>query len=368
MLLSLASPGKAGRRGKSPWDARRYAVAGLDAGGGLTVWRIDAGCPEISSKPSSARCLYEGYDSPAYVWQTTGGEDFEPKFSLVPLLFGTLKGTFYAMLFAAPMALFGAAYVSYFTTPGFRRTIKPVVEIMATVPSVVIGFLIALWLAPIIERSILAFFLSLVTVPGVFVASWSCGKLVRRCDWAKRIETGYEFLVVLPVLLAGVGRGRLAGGALGNMALRRQFPAVAVRRAAGHALRPTQQHHHRLRPGVYGHPHHFLDRRGLAVERALQHDVGLDGPGRQPLANAVARRAAVGQSGHFRRHDDRLRPRRGRNDDRADGHRQHADPRLEPLERNANPFGQHRRGNSRSRRSAARFIEFCFYARSCCSC
>ena len=124
----------------------------------LTTWQIDGGCPEISLKTLFGKVLYgEGYARRPYVRQTTGGEDSEPKFSLVPLLFGTLKGTFYAMLFAVPMALFGAAYVSYFTTPGFRRTIKPVVEIMATVPSVVIGFLIALWLAPIIERSILAF-------------------------------------------------------------------------------------------------------------------------------------------------------------------------------------------------------------------
>ena len=86
---------------------------------GSRVWRIDAGCPEISFKTLFGKVLYEGYDAPEYVWQTTGGEDFEPKFSLVPLLFGTLKGTFYAMLFAVPLALFGAAYASYFTTPAF---------------------------------------------------------------------------------------------------------------------------------------------------------------------------------------------------------------------------------------------------------
>ena len=202
-----AAPHKAGETPapKIALGPRGDTLLRLDAGGQLTVWRIDGGCPEISFKTLFGKVLYEGYDSPAYVWQTTGGEDFEPKFSLVPLIFGTLKGTFYAMLFAAPIALFGAAYVSYFTTPGFRQTIKPVVEIMASVPSVVIGFLIALWLAPIIERSILAFFLSLVTVPATFVAFMILWQVVRRFDWAKRVETGYEFLVVLPVLLAGVG-------------------------------------------------------------------------------------------------------------------------------------------------------------------
>ena len=95
-------------------------------------------------------------------------------------------------------------YVSYFTTPGFRKAIKPLVEIMATVPSVVIGFLIALWLAPLIERWILTFFTSLITVPLAFVTFMAVWQLIRRYDWARRIESGYEFLLVLPVLATGV--------------------------------------------------------------------------------------------------------------------------------------------------------------------
>jgi phosphate transport system permease protein len=185
--------------------SRGDTLLGLDRSGTLTAWRIDSGCPEISFGTLFGKVFYEGYDKPEYVWQTTGGEEFEPKFSLVPLMFGTLKGTFYAMFFAVPLALFGAMYVSYFTTPGFRRTIKPVIEIMATVPSVVIGFLIALWLAPIIERWALAFFISLIVVPATFVVFMAAWQLMRRFDWARRVENGYEFLVVLPVLLLGVG-------------------------------------------------------------------------------------------------------------------------------------------------------------------
>ena len=52
------------------------------------------------------------------------------------------------MLFAVPLALFSAMYVSHFTTPGFKRTIKPIVEVMAAVPTVVVGFLILLWAGP----------------------------------------------------------------------------------------------------------------------------------------------------------------------------------------------------------------------------
>jgi phosphate transport system permease protein len=156
---------------------------------------------------------YESYDQPAHVWQTTGGDDFEGKFSLVPLLSGTLKGTFYAMLFAVPLALFGAAYTSHFTTPRLKRIIKPTVEVMAAVPSVVLGLLAALWLAPLLERWILALLLAFATVPAAFVAFLAAWQWLRRFEAAKRLENGYEFLLLAPVLLAGVGVAALAAPA-----------------------------------------------------------------------------------------------------------------------------------------------------------
>ncbi len=50
---------------------------------------------------------------------------FEPKFSLTPLAFGTLKAALYAMLFALPLALMGAAYTAYFMSPLLRRMVQP---------------------------------------------------------------------------------------------------------------------------------------------------------------------------------------------------------------------------------------------------
>jgi phosphate transport system permease protein len=186
------------------WNARGDAALGLSADGHLTAWQIVCPHPEVSWQTLFGHVLYEGYDEPAYVWQTTGGEDYEPKFSLVPLLFGTLKGTLYAMLLAAPLGLFGAIYVSHFTVPGFRRFIKPAVEIMAALPSVVIGFLAALWLAPIVERYVLAVFACLVTVPLALVLFLAVWRPLRRYNWARRVEHGYEFLAVLPVIVAGI--------------------------------------------------------------------------------------------------------------------------------------------------------------------
>ncbi len=185
-------------------DPRGGAMIGLDQGQNLTVWAIDARFPEVSWGTLFGRVFYEGYDRPEFAWQTTGGSDFEPKMSLVPLLFGTLKGTTYAMLLAVPLALFAAAYTSHFTTPAFKSVIKPVVEIMAAVPSVVIGFLIALWLAPKIERWILVVFASMLTLPVGFLMLMVCWQSLRRYSWAKRVENGYEFVALIPVIVLSV--------------------------------------------------------------------------------------------------------------------------------------------------------------------
>jgi len=195
-------------RGNEPIHRMGYSVRGnsviaLDKRGALHVWELGEMYPEVSPKALFGKVFYEGYDEPSYAWQTTGGGDFEPKLSLVPLIFGTFKGTIYAMFFAVPLALFGAAYTSHFTTPAFKQWIKPTVEIMAAVPSVVIGFLVALWLAPIVERWILAVFASLATIPLAFLAFMLFWQLVRQYDWAKRVENGYEFLVLLPVIVVG---------------------------------------------------------------------------------------------------------------------------------------------------------------------
>ncbi len=121
--------------------------------GETKAWTLQAAHPDVTLKSLAGKVHYEGYDKPEYVWQSSGGtDDFEPKFSLVPLVFGTLKGTLYAMLFALPLAIFGALYTSQFATPRLRNAIKPTVEIMAALPSVVLGFLAGLVMAPLFEK------------------------------------------------------------------------------------------------------------------------------------------------------------------------------------------------------------------------
>jgi phosphate transport system permease protein len=130
--------------------------------------------PESTLQAIFGKSWYEGYPHPTYTWQSSSGTDiFEPKFSLIPLIFGTLKATFYAMLFAVPISLFAAIYTSEFVHHRVRATIKPIMEMMESLPTVVLGFIAALILAPIVENWIGAVILSFVALPlGLMIAAY----------------------------------------------------------------------------------------------------------------------------------------------------------------------------------------------------
>ena len=115
--------------------------------------------PEVSWSTLWNTVWYEGYEKPVHSWQSSSADtDFEPKFSLTPLLFGTIKAAFYAMLVATPLAVMGAIYTAVFMSPGMRKLIKPGIEIMAALPTVILGFLAGLWLAPIVEENLTSIF------------------------------------------------------------------------------------------------------------------------------------------------------------------------------------------------------------------
>ena len=141
-------------------------IFALDAAGRATVWSLHNPHPETSLESLFGRVWYEGYPQESFTWQSSSGtDDFEPKLSLVPLILGTLKATFYSMLFAVPIALLGAVYTSEFLDRRFRAPIKSTVEIMASLPSVVLGFIAALVLAPVIENWVLAVLSVFALVP-----------------------------------------------------------------------------------------------------------------------------------------------------------------------------------------------------------
>jgi phosphate transport system permease protein len=145
----------------------------VDDAGRVDSWWLHNPHPEITLDVLFGRIWYEGYDHPGFTWQSTAGTDtFEAKYSLVPLIFGTLKATFYAMLFAVPISLMGAIYTSEFLHRKVRASVKPMLEMMEALPTVVLGFVAALVLAPFVEEWIAAVLLAFVSIPlGLLLAA-----------------------------------------------------------------------------------------------------------------------------------------------------------------------------------------------------
>ena len=169
--------------------------------GQVHFWKVSNEHPEVSLGSIWGKVWYESYQKPEYIWQSSSAaNDFEPKYSLTPLVFGTLKAAFYAMLFAMPLSLLGAVYTAYFMAPTMRQLVKPTIELMGALPSVILGFLAGLWLAPFIEKHLAGIFSTLILLPvGVllFALLWQLTpKAIRH-----KIPEGWESVLLIPVLL-----------------------------------------------------------------------------------------------------------------------------------------------------------------------
>lgn len=167
----------------------------------LTLAAIDNPFPEISLSSLWQKVWYESYPEPAYVWQTTSANnEFEAKFSLVPIAFGTLKAAAFAMLFAAPIAVLGAIYTAYFMTPSMRRIVKPSIELMEALPTVIIGFLAGLWFAPIVERNLAAIVSLILFLP---VSTILVGAIWHKLPkaWINRFANGWHAAILMPVIV-----------------------------------------------------------------------------------------------------------------------------------------------------------------------
>ncbi|PPD34245.1 MAG: phosphate ABC transporter permease [Methylomonas sp.] len=169
--------------------------------GQIHHWKVDNEHPEISWKSLWGKVWYESYAEPAYIWQSSAASnDFEPKMSLTPLLFGTLKASFYAMLVAIPLALCGAVYTGYFMAPSVRQYIKPGIEIMGALPTVILGFLAGLWLAPFVEIHLTGIFTLLMLVPlGVMIFAYFWQSLPK--VWRNHVPEGWHAIVLVPVVM-----------------------------------------------------------------------------------------------------------------------------------------------------------------------
>jgi len=179
------------------------AVALTDHGELLT-YVIHNPHPETTLATLFNPVWYEGYERPEHVWQSSSGaDDFEAKFGLLPLIFGTLKGTLYAMLIAVPLALLGAIYTSMFMHPNLRAKIKPTIEMMAALPTVILGFLAGLWLAPALERIFPAMVAMIVAVPASVAVTAILWQYLP-ATIIRRLRPGMETFVLIPIIVGTV--------------------------------------------------------------------------------------------------------------------------------------------------------------------
>jgi len=163
---------------------------------------FDPAHPEATWSSLFLPVWYENAPGPDTVWQSTSGsEAFEPKFGLYPLIFGTIKATVYSMLFGAPLALLAAIYTSEFLHPRVRTRIKPTIELMASLPSVVLGFIAGLVIAPLVQGMVPAVLASFYVVPFVLLLCahlWQLlpYRLVLMLQWWRLL---FVFVLVLPL-------------------------------------------------------------------------------------------------------------------------------------------------------------------------
>ena len=199
LLVQRISDAEITRAAMAP---RANAMLLEDAQRRLYFYHIDNEHPEVSMSALWGKVWYESYPEPDYIWQSSSASnDFEPKLSLVPISFGTIKAAFYAMLFAIPLAVMGAIFTAQFMSPRMRRLVKPSIEIMEALPTVILGFLAGLWLAPFMEANLPGIFSILLIMPlGLLLFAYSWQQLPDNIR--HRIPDGWEAALLIPVVIA----------------------------------------------------------------------------------------------------------------------------------------------------------------------
>ncbi|AZR74949.1 phosphate ABC transporter permease subunit PstC [Anoxybacter fermentans] len=84
------------------------------------------------------------------IWNPTGWKN--PEYGIISLIVSTLMVTFGSMVIAVPIGIACAAYLAEVASPKFREIVKPIIEILAGIPSVVIGFIGIVLSGPIIAK------------------------------------------------------------------------------------------------------------------------------------------------------------------------------------------------------------------------
>jgi len=208
--------------------------------GDVAIWRLNPGHPEASAANLFGKVWYEGDAAPSFIYQSSSGDDAaEPKFSVVPLLFGTVKATFYTMLLAIPLGVLAAIYTSEFLTPKLRAAVKPSLEMMASLPSVVLGFIAAMLLAPLVRDWLPGVLLAFAAVPiGVLTGAHLWHFAPTR--WTSRDAASGRLAMIAALTIVSSAVAISAGGLLESMLFNPSETDVLLRAGAYEPL-PREQ-------------------------------------------------------------------------------------------------------------------------------
>lgn len=166
---------------------------------------------------------WKGYEEPVFVWQPVG----EPaKFNVTPLFVGSLKVTLLAMLMSIPLGIGCAMFIALYAPRAVREVVKPAIELLAGIPSVVLGFfalmVVASWAQATfgfrfrLNAFVAAIGLALTIVPVIFTISEDAIQSVPKTLTEAALALGarkYQVAlrVVLPAAIPGIAAGVVLG-------------------------------------------------------------------------------------------------------------------------------------------------------------
>jgi phosphate transport system permease protein len=214
------------------WTLRCLAVSAVVAivlilvfiaKGAAPIFYSGAVRAEVTLSKMFAPQLWPGYDESASIWQPVSEI---PKFGIWPLIVGTLKVTVVAMVVSIPLGVGAALYVSQYASPRTREIVKPVVELLAGIPSVVLGFfalmVMATWFQDLfhlesrLNALVSGVALSFAVIPVIFTLAEEALRAVPRSYVEASTALGAArwqttLLVVLPAASPGIAAGVALG-------------------------------------------------------------------------------------------------------------------------------------------------------------